>query len=129
MSTMGMGSTKAGQKRLEEVRKAAKESGIPLSKAQQRALAKELGKKQRGEGDEPETGEASDSASNGFASLAHTAGHVLHAVEDAASTSGHFIAGHAEEIGVPAGVAVVLGGVAAGAVELAGGLGALAALF
>jgi hypothetical protein len=126
-----MAMSKAGQRRLHDVQKAAKELGIPLSKAQQRKLAKELVKKDRAE--DPDTEDAPDSTAAEFSSLAHTAVHAagaaVHAVEGAASSTGHFISGHAEQIGVPAGVAVVLGGTAAVAVDVLGGLGAVAALF
>lgn len=126
-----MGMSKDGQRRLNEVIKAAKDLGIPLSKAQQRKLAKELGRRERGE--DAGTDDAPDTTEAEFSSLAHTALNgatsVVHAVEGAANTSGHFISGHAEQIGVPAGVAVVLGGTAAVAVDVVGGLGAVAALF
>lgn len=126
-----MAMSKASQRLLNDVQKAAKELGIPLSKAQQRKLAKELGRRQRGE--ESDSEDAPDSTEAEFSSLAHSAlgaaNTAVHAVEGAASSTGHFISGHAEQIGVPAGVAVVLGGTAAVAVDVVGGLGAVAALF
>lgn len=130
-STSIMGMSKASQRRLNEVIKAAKDLGIPLSKAQQRQLAKELGRRERGE--DGGTDDTPDNTETEFSSLANTAVHAassaVHAVGAAANSTGHFISGHAEQIGVPAGVAVVLGGTAAVAVDVVGGLGAVAALF
>lgn len=127
-----MGMSKASQRRLNEVIKAAKDLGVPLSKAQQRKLAKELGRIQRG--DDAGTDDApDDSTQTEFSSLANTAAHAatsaVHAVEGAANSTGHFVSDHAEQVGVPVGVAVVLGGTAAVGVDIVGGLGAVAALF
>ena len=130
-SIMAM-SSKDGQRRLNKVREDAKNQGkSPLSKADARRQAKELGRKERGE--TPPADDKPDSAGAEFTSLAGTAVHaassVIHAVGHAADATGNFISGHAQQIGVPVGVAVVLGGTAAVAVDVAGGLGALAALF
>lgn len=131
LDTSIMPMSKASQRRLNDVQKAANDLGIPLSKAQQRKLAKELGRRERG--DVPDSEDTPDSTEAEFSSLAqtalHAAGTAVHAVEGAASSTGHFISGHAEQIGVPAGVAVVLGGTAAIGVDVVGGLGAVAALF
>jgi hypothetical protein len=125
-------STRDGQRRLNKVREEAQQQGQPLSKAAARRLAKELGRKERGETPPADGQSGSDSAGAEFSSLVGTAGHaastVMHAVGDAADGTGSFIAGHAQQIGVPAGVAVALGGAGAIAVDAVGGLGALAAL-
>jgi len=130
-SVMAM-SSKDGQRRLNKVREDAKSQGKPpLSKAEARRRAKELGRKQRGE--TPPTDDKSEGAGAEFSSLVGTVGHaassVIHAVGHAADATGNFVSGHAQQIGVPVGVAVVLGGAAAVTVDVAGGLGALAALF
>jgi hypothetical protein len=123
-------SSKDGHRRLQKVRQQAAGQGEPLSKAEARRRAKELGRKERG--DTPPSDAESDSAGAEFSAMVGAAGHaaasVIHAVGHAADATGDFISAHAEQIGVPAGVAVVLGGAAAIAVDAAGGLGALAAL-
>jgi hypothetical protein len=64
-----------------------------------------------------------------FSPLAHVAGKVEHAVAGFGRATGHYVANHAEEIGLSAGAAAAVGGVAAYVVDVVGGVGAVAALF
>jgi hypothetical protein len=62
-------------------------------------------------------------------SMGHMATKVEHAVAGFGKMTGNYVANHAEEIGLSAGGAAVVGVIAADAVDVVGGLAAVAALF